>query len=232
MRFLDEHDGSLWVNWQQEILNSPAAAVAARVALLCVRPFDDPALLRCPARYGVFVQRLLLGGVATVGPWKPNTVGLFFVAKSGGKIRMIADTRFANCECKAPISTRLPTAAAYSHIELDGGPPLSLAQSDLADAFYHFRLPSALSEYFVLPEMRACDLPDSHELFTADPRIRASPRLQVLPMGWRWALRFSHRGIMAEAALRSDRALSESRRRSPTTACCTPSTWTTSRCSG
>lgn len=158
----------------------------------CARPYNDPALLRSPARYALSMQRLWRGGVGTIGPWKPNTVGLFFVAKVGGKIRMIADTRFANFDFKPRISTRLPTAASYSRIELDGGPPLYLAQSDWTDAFYHFRLPHGLGEHFLLPA-RACDLPESHEFFTPDPRIQVSPPLQVLPMGWSWALHFCHR---------------------------------------
>lgn len=92
-----------------------------------------------------FITRLLECGVADIGPWRESTVGLFFVAKAGGKLGMIADTRFANCAFRPPASTRLPTAAAYSRIELPS-PPLFLAQSDLADAFYHFRLPAGLEE--------------------------------------------------------------------------------------
>lgn len=81
--------------------------------------------------------------------------------------------------------------------------------------------PSATSGYRAASASTPCSLrcalvtsTESHEFFTSAPRIRVAPQLQVLPMGWNWALHFCHRvleGIMAEAQLRSDTALSDHR---------------------
>eukprot|EP00959_Pyramimonas_sp_CCMP1952_P178802 3737445-Pyramimonas_sp.AAC.1 len=48
---------------------------------------------------------------------QPHTVGLFFVPKKSGALRIIFDTRAANCKFLDPPATRLPSAASFGAIE-------------------------------------------------------------------------------------------------------------------
>ena len=113
----------------------------------------------------------------------PPNVGVFFVTKKNGKIRIIFDTRIANCFFKAPPKTRLPTAAAWSAVEAPASGAF-VATADLECAFYHMKLPSGMEEYFSLP---AIDSTFLLEAGLADlpfgPGVMVAARVLVLPMG-------------------------------------------------
>ena len=51
-------------------------------------------------------------------------LGVFFVAKKNGAIRMILDTRVVNCFFKDPPKTQLPSASALTAIECQAGEEL------------------------------------------------------------------------------------------------------------
>eukprot|EP00959_Pyramimonas_sp_CCMP1952_P307993 6445998-Pyramimonas_sp.AAC.1 len=56
----------------------------------------------------------------TVAPETPHGIGVFFVAKKGGRIRVIFDARACNYSFKDPLSARLPTALSPNQVEIDG----------------------------------------------------------------------------------------------------------------
>ena len=51
----------------------------------------------------------------------PFTIGLFFVEKSNHMLRLVFDTRLANCSFLAPPATRLPAEASSSRAAAPAG---------------------------------------------------------------------------------------------------------------
>jgi hypothetical protein len=187
---LQGSDVILWKEWQTRILLPHAEAVSRRAELKVRKPYSDPLLIRNQAAYGRFLRQLLDGGVCELGPDCKHTVGIFFVSKRSGKLRMILDTRLANTEFRSPPHTNLPSAASWARMEFPAAGDVYLAQSDISDAFYRVLLPPGLSEHFVLPRIATRYIPGLTPEQIAQLGPYCSPRLRVLPMGWTWALHF------------------------------------------
>ena len=80
---------------------------------------------------------------------------VFFVEKKGDKIRLIMDTRLLNLRFVDPPSTKLPTAAALSAIEVPVDQDLFVGTGDISNAFYNMRVPDDLSDMISMPTIRA-----------------------------------------------------------------------------
>ena len=106
-------------SWRERMLLS-SDEIAVAVAKAGVKqPYMDPLLKRRPRAYAEFLLRLSSCGMIR---WeraagRRGNVGAFFVLKSSGKLRLVLDTRVANCSFKKPPATRLPTASAWSHVK-------------------------------------------------------------------------------------------------------------------
>ncbi len=81
-------------------------------------------------------------------------MGVFFVPKKSGRLRVIFDTRLANCAFVDAPRTQLPSASAWGRLAT-GDVRLSIASADLDVAFYHMRVPDGMEEFFVLPPIPA-----------------------------------------------------------------------------
>ena len=204
----DGEDLQQWREWRTRLLHSPSSAQEQRDALAVSQPYSDAALTKNPKQYARFIEQLMAANACDLGTFKDATVGIFFVLKKGGaarRLRFIFDTRIANTQFREPPRTNLPSAGSWCRVEVPAGQTLYLSQSDVTDAFYRIRMPSGLSEMFVLPpvETKYLSLTDEQRA-TLGPRC--SLRLCVLPMGWSWALRFCQRIVEAATRLagRSD----------------------------
>ncbi|CAE7297688.1 unnamed protein product [Symbiodinium sp. CCMP2456] len=94
-----------------------------------VKPYIDPVLLHSPVHMGRFCGRLFKSRMLQFVPGKfDHTVGVFFVRKKSGKLRLILDTR-----------------------KVAEGDVLYTAAGDVADAFHRMELPSCGPEDFVTP---------------------------------------------------------------------------------
>ena len=156
-------------------------------------PYCDPKLRHNPKEYAAFLKRLDAAGMLrwrkACGPERA-TVGVFFVFKSDGEsLRLIFDTRWANLAFQEPASTRLPTASAWSNVELAGD--AVMAQGDIQCAYYHLRLPAGMEEFFTLPSLSnrflGLDAISGDSVSIHDGLV---PMIVVAPMGWSWALHF------------------------------------------
>ena len=76
----------------------------------------------------------------------PSYLGVFFVKKKTGKLRIIFDTRDVNNLFRPPPTTRLPTAAAFSRLESGGVDEIWFAAGDIEDCFYHIGMPEGLEQ--------------------------------------------------------------------------------------
>eukprot|EP00974_Lingulodinium_polyedra_P081493 7891259-Lingulodinium_polyedra.AAC.1 len=95
----------------------------------------DPVLARGGAAYGEFLSSLLDCGVAEVGP-SVEQVGIFFVLKKSGALRLIFDTRRSNMHCAEPAPIGLPSGENLANVSLDPGTELFLAGGDVECCFY------------------------------------------------------------------------------------------------
>ena len=65
------------------------------------------------------------------------------------------DTRILNLRFVDPPSTKLPTAAALSALEVPVDRDLFVVTGDISNAFYNTRVPDDLSDVFSMPTIRA-----------------------------------------------------------------------------
>ena len=126
--------------WEANLLRDPAAAALLRKDLGLDRPFTDP-VHRQGKRYGELLAALSARGLIELGPLASPTCGFFTVAKKDGRQRFIIDTRIANLTFIDPPHTDLPTAAAFSRIEVEPGQALYVAEADVDNAFHRVLLP-------------------------------------------------------------------------------------------
>ena len=142
-------------------------------------------------------------------------VGVCFVRKKDGRLRLVVDARRANHFCHRPPRTELASTAAVietmSHErDVSSGPnqpvdDLYFSSQDVSDCFYKFGIPESLQKMFALRNIRAKELgtteldgrPVSGETFL-------TPFLTVLPMGFSWSLHFTQqafRELLSRAGL-------------------------------
>ena len=153
--------------------------------------YSDP-LLKEPKRYAQFLRRLADADLVEFVESVPvEKVEAFFVGKKDGRLRMVIDSRRANCWFAPPDKVRLCTAEALSRIELEPGSTLTVCTADLKDAFYHFELPESLRQFFGMRRVTAGDVGvDNIGGRPVPSSAFIHPRLRALPMGWSHALWF------------------------------------------
>eukprot|EP00959_Pyramimonas_sp_CCMP1952_P123059 2572426-Pyramimonas_sp.AAC.1 len=66
-------------------------------------------------------------------------VGIFFVRKKSGKLRLIVDARSVNQNLRRPTSIQLASTAAMVGLEAEPGDMLEFSIQDIADCFYQFK---------------------------------------------------------------------------------------------
>ena len=168
----------------------PTEAQAKLIECGVERVYQDPKLNNV-RQYAQFLQRLFsLNLIEFSEQPTTETVGLFFVKKKQGKLRLIMDCRRSNAWFTEPAKVCLATGDAMSRLEVPEGAELYTASADLANAFYTLELPEALRTYFGLKGLSAKHLiaagVDSCNF--SSKTVWIYPRVKVVPMGWAWAL--------------------------------------------
>ena len=150
--------------------------------------YSDPSLKK-PQKYGALLRRLAACNMITYKLRGTPRVGIFAVWKKEGKQRLIADARLSNCCFGPSAAVELATGQALGSLEVDGGGPVCLGLTDIANAFYFMKLPPALQDYFGLAPVAAGLVGETEcEGAAVAPADRLWPHLNVLPMGWTHAL--------------------------------------------
>ncbi|CAK0903427.1 unnamed protein product, partial [Prorocentrum cordatum] len=149
------------------------------------RLYTDPAL-RNPRLYATVVRRLMSAGLVDFSSSAECYVGMFFVRKKNGSLRMILDGRHASLRFAPADPVELATGSAFAQISVDGDEPISIGGVDICDAFCQIELPQWLRRYFGLPKLRAGDLGLTHLSDGAPVRPSAwvVPCFRCPPMGW------------------------------------------------
>ncbi|CAK0856156.1 unnamed protein product [Prorocentrum cordatum] len=116
--------------------------------------YSDPAL-RNPKLYIQLLRVLERRNLIDYYADKARSVGVFFVYKKSGKLRLILDGRHASLHFRAPDKVALASGASFAGLHVDSGKPIAVAEVGLADAFYTMLLPPEFRRYFALPSCRA-----------------------------------------------------------------------------
>ena len=161
--------------------------------------YVDPRLAEDKKVYHSFIGELVQSNLVGFTTRPRSQVGLFFVSKKSGKLRMIIDARRTNKLFRKPPSTQLGSTDAWCRAEVAEQGELFFAQEDVKDFFYRLRIPQALGEYFCLPLVDPILLKEQigyipHEMQNIIDQSTAPiyPYLRVLPMGFSWAFHLAH----------------------------------------
>lgn len=174
--------------WRQHMLK-PAGSVGDENNIK--RPYMDPILKHNHTEYMSFIQELqkrhMIAFKTDIDD--AGDLGIFFVRKKNGSQRLIFDTRILNQKFVEPPSTDLPSADAFTRLEMPENESFYIGSGDLANAFYTLSVPDDLGRMFTLPAIKAekiglCEIGGAK----LRPGQLVCPYLTVLPMGWSWAL--------------------------------------------
>ncbi|CAK0820381.1 unnamed protein product, partial [Prorocentrum cordatum] len=156
--------------------------------------------------YGRFLLELYDAGIVEVLGYeldRKEETGVFFVPRKDDKLRLIFDTRRANCHFRTPDYTHLASGDALSSLECTPGEEVHLAAGDVEVCFYQYVLPTWARNYFCLPSLATRMLP-ARLREALGPELAARPkiafRVRVVPMGWNWAVHFvqsAHLNVLA-----------------------------------
>ena len=122
---------------------------------------------------------------------RPPSEFLWFPKKLR-KQRLIFDTHRVNQHFRRPWHFVLPTPAFWAGLQLPADSAYHMAQTDLNTALYRILAPTGMPEHFILPRVsthlllrEGVEVPN-HLRHLSD----VFPQLQVLAMGFSWALYF------------------------------------------
>ena len=114
------------------------------------KPHVDPTF-RSSRVYGNFIRMLLDRDLIDLQSECKSYLGVFFVVKKNGKIRMILDTRVVNCLFKDPPKTRLPSAGSLTSLECQADETLYFAGGDIDNCFYRIAAPDSAKNISPFP---------------------------------------------------------------------------------
>jgi hypothetical protein len=173
----------------------------------------DPRLLKRPEDYSRLIRQCMKIGLVRLTLFCKCDLGVFFVIKKNGTLRMIVDCRKANLCFVDPPGVDLVTGEGLSGIEIgdectEGGFSsaemagcferlrLAMGVGDVADCFHRCRLEGELCHYFCWPSIKAKYLGvSSVEGRDIDPETRVWPMHCSLPMGFSWSLYFAQKCV-------------------------------------
>ena len=158
------------------------------------KPYMDVILKHDKDMYEDFVYDLWSRGMLTFGKDHRSTITPFFVIKKNGRLRLVLDCRRSNEFFAKPPDIAMAAGYSFSQLHMDEPQEVFTAQSDIKDYFYSIGLPAFLHKFFCLPPVRPAKLADRiPELgkWVGTPEIY--PQMQVVPMGWSWAMFFAQR---------------------------------------
>ena len=140
-----------------------------------------------------------IGIVDFVG-WCASELGVFFVRKKDGRLRLIVDCRRTNQLFLDPPGVDLVTGEGLSKIELDWEEPpdfmqdicIAFGEGDVSDCFHRMRWEGGIRNYFCWPPVLAGEVGVTMvEGISVKPGTKIWPAQKSLPMGFTWALYFA-----------------------------------------
>jgi hypothetical protein len=141
--------------WEERMLRTDAEYQEMLEKDGTVEPYIDSTLKSSSHQYLQFIndfkRRCLLRW--TRAP--KERVGVFFVRKKDGKLRLIIDARRTNQRFRTPPGVALSSAEAFSDVECEPGQKVFISTTDVENCFYKMRISKELSAFFALPPVTA-----------------------------------------------------------------------------
>ncbi|CAK0846614.1 unnamed protein product [Prorocentrum cordatum] len=150
-------------------------------------PAMDPILARSPSKYAEFLMSAYESGVVEPATEVRSFVGVFFVRKKDGSLRIIFDPRKTNSQFVPPDSVALASPEALGDLELPAGQRLWVSEGDVENCYYQFLLPDDLRADFALPAVPRKLLPRILGRLFPPGGDFVHFQARVAPMGWSWA---------------------------------------------
>jgi len=151
--FLEEEEGKR--------MRRPEVDVRRELGLDATRVYNVPVLMRSKARYAHFVKDLRRRGLVRYSIGCKERVGIFFVLKKSGLLRLIIDARRTNKWFHRPPAVSLLTSEGLASIEVEmdtlasTAVPITVGVGDVADAFHRLAAPIWLQAFFGMNEIEA-----------------------------------------------------------------------------
>ena len=165
---------------KQEILDGPA------------RCYVDPVLAADQAKYLDFVRDLARRGLLGFCSKPRSKVGVFFVKKKSGQLRLVIDARPANRVFDLPPGVSLASSESFSKLECGDGEEVYVGTVDVQDCFHRLKMPDWMRPYFCLPPVRTGDVGiSSLDGIELEAWQEIFPCCLCLPMGFTWSLYFA-----------------------------------------
>ncbi|CAE8643896.1 unnamed protein product [Polarella glacialis] len=157
--------------------------------------YNDPLLMNDKKVYADFVKDLYKRKLLMFTRRPKERVGVFFVLKKDGSLRMIIDARRTNARFRPPPGVSLATPEALSKIEVAEDELVFVASVDVSNCFHRLRLTREYAEWFCLEPVRAGDVGvETIEGEAVGAEEMISPCCAALPMGHSWSLYFAQTG--------------------------------------
>ena len=118
------------------------------------RPYTDPGL-RSPQLYAALLKRLRAANLVDFYSSCVTSVGIVFVFKKDGTLRLILDGRVASEMFKPAPKVKLATGGSFAYVEVDSHNPIWISGVDISNAFYALQLPPYYRRFFGMPPIRA-----------------------------------------------------------------------------
>ena len=118
------------------------------------RVYSDPHL-RNPQLYVALLRRLEAANLVAYYTSCVSSVGVFFVYKKDGTLRLILDGRQTSELFQPAPKVRLATGGTFAFLEVDDHSPIWVSGVDISNAFYAMGLPDYFRRFFALPAVRA-----------------------------------------------------------------------------
>ncbi|CAK0816896.1 unnamed protein product, partial [Prorocentrum cordatum] len=192
---------------RQEVIDGKNSMMlrAEEVRPGATKVYWDKTLQSNADEYMRFVQDLLDRGMVELRTRREFEVGVFFVRKKSGRLRLIVDARAVNQALKRPPTIHMASTAALVNMEVEGGAQLEFSIQDIADCFYQFRVPDYMVPWFGMRPLRARQLGVKVvDGLAVSEGAWVYPCLRVLPMGFAWAMRWTqqaHRELLRRGGL-------------------------------
>lgn len=181
----------LWLrSWERRLLRTPAEPAKAKEELGINEPCMDTILKRDREQYAGLSLRLESAGMLgwRVARGRRGKLGAFFVYKKNcHDLRLVFDTRMLKCEFVGAPSSQLPSAGAFSMMEMPAGSTFFSASGDIKNCSCTIKMPPSLQERLFLPPVTAASVGKSGDGVAMDPGC------MILPVPHGMVLGPSHR---------------------------------------
>ena len=164
------------------------------------RTYHDPVLKRDRNAHKCFIKELYECCVLKFSNWVKVEVGIFFVLKKNGKLRLILDARKSNLFFRRPPTGDNSSLSALGGIRIPKGKTLYAAQYDVKDFFYRLSIGWDLAQHFGLPSLswdEAVEVLGAECLSHLPEGQPVHPYFCVLPMGFSWAFHLAQEALRA-----------------------------------